>query len=130
MISYVHPFVAALVLTLLCYVASLAIRSRNDRRSAPALLRRHAHLAHWTYGLMVATWAGGLLTMWWFRPDRALASSGHFRGGVAMVVLLSVSAFSSRWMERPAVRSLHPWFGATALLVAAAQVFLGLQIMR
>ncbi|MBI5506781.1 MAG: DUF4079 family protein [Deltaproteobacteria bacterium] len=130
MLSYVHPLVAALVLALLGYVASLAIRSRNDRRAAPALLRQHARLAHWTYALVLATWAGGLLTMWWFRPERALAASGHFRGGVAMVVLLSASAFSSRWMESPAVRSLHPWFGATALLVAAAQVFLGLQIMR
>jgi len=130
MLSYLHPFLAALVLGLFGYVASLAIRSRNDRRNAASLLRLHARLAPWIYALVLVTWPGGLSTMWWLRPDRVLASSAHFCGGVALVVLLSASALSSRWMDRPAVRSLHPWCGAVALLVAVAQVFLGLQIMR
>ncbi len=130
MFSYIHPILAAAVLALFGYVASLGIRSRNDRRGAAGLLRSHARIAPWMYGLVLATWVAGLATTWWFRPERALAASGHFRAAVALAILLSASALSSRWMRHPAVRSLHPWFGAIALLVAAAQVFLGLQIMR
>jgi hypothetical protein len=127
-LPYIHPATAALVVALLGYVGSLGLRARNDRRQARVLLARHARLAPWAYGLVLASWAGGFLSTWLLRHDLELATSTHFRIGVAIVIALSGGALTSRWMRHPQVRALHPWFGAAALLLAAAQIFFGLQI--
>jgi len=128
MLTYVHPLTAAVVLLLTAYVAALGIRARNDRRRARELLRRHAALAPWAYGLIVASWIAGVGTTWLLRPELDLGESQHFRVGLALVAALTASTVSSRWMRRPAVRSIHPWFGVAAVLLAAAQIFFGLQI--
>ena len=47
---------------------------------------------------------------------------------LAILLALSAGAVTSRWMQRPQIRALHPWFGAAAMLLAAAQVFFGLQL--
>lgn len=127
-LPYIHPATGALVVALLGYVGSLGLRARNDRRQARALLARHARLAPWAYGLVLASWAGGFLSTWLLRHDLELATSTHFRIGVAIVIALSGGALTSRWMRHPQARALHPWFGAAALLLAAAQIFFGLQI--
>jgi Protein of unknown function (DUF4079) len=127
-LPYVHPVTAALVIALLAYVGSLGLRARNDRRHARELLGRHAQLAPIMYGLILASWAGGFLSTWLLRHDLQLAASPHFRIGTLIVVALSGGALTSRWMKHPQVRALHPWLGAAALLLAAAQIFFGLQI--
>ena len=128
MLAYVHPVTAAFSVALLGYVGSLGLRARTDRRQARRHLARHARLAPIAYGLILATWVGGVFSTWWLRHDLEVAASPHFRIGVAIVVTLSGGALTSRWMQRPSVRAIHPWFGAAALLLAAAQVFFGLQI--
>jgi hypothetical protein len=127
-LAFVHPVVAGLAILVLGYVGSLGLRARSDRRRARAHLMRHARLAPVMYALVLATWAGGLLSTWLLRRDLEPAASPHFRIGVAVVFALSGSALTSRWMGRPAMRAVHPWFGAAAMLLAAAQVFFGLQI--
>lgn len=128
MLTYLHPLTAASILALTVYVASIGIRSRNDRRRARELLQRHARLAPWAYGLILFSWLGGVATTWALRPELELGESQHFRVGIALVAALTASAVSSRWIRYPAVRALHPWFGVAAMLLAAAQVFFGLQI--
>ena len=128
MLAYVHPVTAALIIALLAYVGSLGLRARNDRRQARVLLQRHARLAPLMYGLVLVSWLGGFLSTWLLRHDLDLAASTHFRIGGAIVVALSGGALTSRWMTRPQIRALHPWFGAAAMLLAAAQIFFGLQI--
>jgi len=127
-LAYVHPVTAGLTVALLVYVGSLGLRARNDRRYGRQLLARHARLAPLMYALALASWAGGVLSTWLLRHDLELTASAHFRIGCALLSALSAGAVSSRWMRRPAVRFLHPWFGAAAMLLAAAQVFFGLQI--
>jgi hypothetical protein len=129
-LAYVHPIIAALTVALLGYVGSLGLRTRSDRRHAYQLRARHARLAPVMYGLALVSWAGGVVSTWLLRPDLELAESAHFRIGVALVLTLSCGALSSRWMGRTAIRTVHPWFGAAAMLLAAAQVFFGLQITR
>jgi hypothetical protein len=129
MLSYLHPIAAALVLAFLVHIAWLAVRARQDRRRRGALLLRHARLAPWAFALVVVSWVAGLATTWATRPAAELAASGHFRIGALLVALLGAGFATSRWMQVPAVRQLHPWLGAAALLVAAAQVFFGLQIL-
>lgn len=129
MLSYIHPVLAALVLSFLGYVASLAVRSRSDRRHRDELLGRHARLAPWMYAAVLASGAGGLVTTWLERPWKELATSGHFRVGVPLVLVLTASAVSSRWIDNPRVRALHPWFGVAAILLAAGQIFFGLQLL-
>jgi hypothetical protein len=127
-LAYAHPVAAGLTVALLVYVGSLGLRARNDRRHGAHLLARHARLAPLMYGLALATWAAGILSTWLLRRDLNVATSAHFRIGMTMVVALSAGAVSARWMNRAAVRTLHPWFGAAAILLAAAQVFFGLQL--
>ncbi len=128
MLAYVHPVTAGLTAVFLAYVGALGLRARNDRRRGQQLLARHAQLGPWMYGLALASWAAGVVSTWRLRHDLELAASAHFRIGTALVIALSAGALSSRWMRRASVRALHPWFGAAAMLLAAAQVFFGLQI--
>ena len=129
MLAYVHPAFAVLVLALLAHVASLGVRARNDRRNRLTYLSRHARLAPWVYAGVALSWIGGLTSKWWLRPPAELATSGHFKIGIALVAVLSLSALTSRRMDRPLVRSVHPWFGVLGLLLAAAQVFFGMQLL-
>jgi hypothetical protein len=128
LLTYLHPLTAALILLLTVYVAWLGIRSRNDRRNAKELLRRHRRLAPSAYALILISWLAGVATTWALRPELALGESQHFRVGLALVAVLTASAISSRWMRHAPVRTIHPWFGVAAMLLAAAQVFFGLQI--
>jgi len=127
--AYLHPVLSALVLGLLAYVASLGARARNDRRRRAEALAMHRRVAPWMYVLFVASWFGGLASTWLLRPEVDVAAGWHFRLGVAMVVLLTGSAVSSRWMSEKAVRALHPWFGVAAMLVSAGQIFFGLRFL-
>jgi len=127
-LAYVHPVVGGLTLALLGYVGSLGLRARNDRRHARQLLQRHAALAPYMYALILVSWVVGLSSTWWLRHDLELGTSTHLRIGVALVVALSGGALTSRFMHRPELRAAHPWFGIAAMLLAAAQVFFGLQI--
>ena len=60
MLAYAHPLAAALVLGLLAWTASLAIRARQDRRRRADLLALHARVAPWAYAAMVASAVGDL----------------------------------------------------------------------
>jgi hypothetical protein len=133
MLAYIHPGAGGLIILLLFYVGSLGLRARNDRRRARQLLAQHARLAPWMFGFIIASSIGGFVSTWWLRHDLELGASPHLRIGVALLLALSGSALTSRALcrpqvRRPQVRAIHPWFGAAAMLLAAAQVFFGLQI--
>jgi hypothetical protein len=126
--AYVHPCVGGAVVLLLVYTASLGLRARNERRLRTRLLAQHARLGPLVLALVLATWLSGLLSTWLARPDLELGASTHTRTGVALLAALCGSAVTARWLHRPLVRSVHPWWGGVAVLLAAAQVFFGLQI--
>lgn len=128
LLPYVHPIAAGLSTLLLFYVGSLGLRARNDRRRAAQLLRQHARLTTPVLWLIVISWVGGLLSTWLLRRDLDLAASAHIRIGSALLLALFASAVTARRMSQAQIRSIHPWFGIAALLLAAAQVFFGLQI--
>lgn len=128
MLAYVHPIAAGLTVVLLAYVGSLGLRARNNRRYARAYLTRHGRLGPIMYALVLVSWISGVLSTWLVRNDLEVAASPHFRIGGALVLALSASWVTSRWMHRAEIRWLHPWLGASAMLLAAAQVFFGLQI--
>ena len=128
MLAYLHPVVGGLAILLLFYVGSLALRARTDRRRARQLLAQHARLAPWMYGVIIVSWLGGFVSTWLLRHDLELGGSTHLRVGVALLLALSAGLVTSRRMQRAEVRIVHPWLGAAAMLLAAAQVFFGLQI--
>lgn len=127
-LAYLHPLFGGLTLGLLGYVGSLGLRARSDRRRARLYLPRHVRIAPTMYGLAIVNWLGGFASTWLLRQDLDLGASTHLRIGAALVLALSGGALTSRWMHRPAARAVHPWCGAAAMLLAAAQVFFGLQI--
>lgn len=130
MLADLHPVAGALTIALLAYVGSLGLRARSDRRRAAQHLARHARLAPIMYALVLTSWVAGLVSTWLLRRDLELAASMHLRSGVGLVLVLSGGALTSRWMQHPPIRAVHPWFGIAAMLLAAAHVFFGLQITR
>ncbi len=127
--AYLHPLAGAALLLLLVYVGWLGFTARSRPRRRAELLARHARLAPWVYAGVLAVWCFGAFSSAFLRADLALAQSLHVRLGCASAALLTASALSAQWMSRSALaRDLHPWFGAGALLLAAAQAVTGLRI--
>ena len=129
MLVYIHPVIAALALAFLAHTASFAVRARNNRRYRSLFLVRHSYIAPTMYVSVLVAWASGLISTWTLRPPEEFAASGHFKVGSAFLVVLTLSAISSRFIDSPLVRAIHPWIGALALLLAAAQAFFGLQLL-
>jgi hypothetical protein len=129
--EYVHPILGSTVLALLVYVASLGLRLRTARRGQAELAARHAQLAPWAYAGVLVSWAGGLLSSWLLRDDLEVATTFHLRIGLLIAVLLTGSALTARWLTRGnnTAREIHPWLGAVAALLAAAQAVTGLRIL-
>jgi len=127
----VHPLAALASVALAGYVAALGLSSRRARPGAARARARHAALAPWVYALVIATWVGGLASVWAFRPELEITESGHFTVGSVIVALFSAAAALSRRVPTDArARTVHPIVGATALVLCGFQVFLGLQLLR
>jgi len=127
-LAFVHPVAALAVAGLLAYVASLGLRSRN--RADAHLRPRHARLAPYAFGLVAANAAGGAFSAWWLRPDLPLGSTAHFRVAIAILALLSATAWLSRRVPRDELaRTLHPLLGLLALLLVVLQVFFGMGLL-
>jgi hypothetical protein len=131
MLAYAHPLTAGAAIVLLAYMGLLGLQQRTKPRQAAALAARHARLAPWAYGAVVAVWAAGAASTYWLRPDLEPGASLHWRIGALTVALLTGSTVTARAMRRtrPHWREWHPWFGAAALLLAAAQAVTGLQLL-
>jgi uncharacterized membrane protein YkvI len=128
LIAFLHPILALVVLAFMTYVASLGLRSRE--RTERHLRPKHARLAAYAYGLMLVNLAAGVLSTRYLRPDLTLASSMHFRVGLLVVALLSVTALLSRRIAASdTARALHPILGLLALVLAGLQVFFGMPLL-
>ena len=130
-LQYVHPVLGVVSLAALVSAGILGLRSRTQLRQRRDLLARHAWLAPLAFTLVGVSWVSGALSSFYLRGDLDFAASLHFRTGTLIVVLMATSAVTSRAMRRgnPSARDLHPWLGAAALLLAAAQAVTGLRIM-
>ncbi|MEO2167621.1 MAG: DUF4079 family protein [bacterium] len=128
-LAFVHPLIGLVALVLLFRAASLGLRSR-ERRGAP-LRAQHAKAAPRALAATFLAFAMGLISTILWRPDLEIAGGWHFRTGVAIVLLLGAGALLSRHIhDNERARRIHPLLGATALLLAALQVFLGLPLLR
>jgi hypothetical protein len=127
---WIHPIAALVTTALALHGASLALRGRRlGPRGGPSL-RRHRRLMPWVLGLVVANFVGGLASAWLWRDPEDLAASGHYGVGIVVVLLFAVAgAIGLRIDRTPALRAVHPWIGAAALLASGVQIFLGLQIV-
>jgi uncharacterized membrane protein len=128
---WAHPALGAAVLALLCFTGWLGLASRGRQSRHAALRVRHARLAPITYVAVAASWLAGWVSARLLRPELGDASALHMQSGTLILALLSASALLARWMARgsPAAREIHPWLGAGALLLAAAQAMTGLRIL-
>jgi hypothetical protein len=128
--AYLHPIAGAIVLVLLVYVASLGLRLRTRPRARKDIAARHARLGRVVFTLVVVLWLSGVASTVWLRDDLSAATSFHFRIGTGIALLLAGSGYTSRLIEQGSVpaRTIHPWLGAAAALLAAAQAVTGLRI--
>jgi hypothetical protein len=130
-LPFFHPITGGLVVVLLVSTGVMGLRLRGLRprdRGLPAA--RHARAGRILFGLILASWAIGFLSTVLLRPDLAPASTLHFRIGSIVTLLASGSWFTSRAILQGSsiAREWHPWLGATALVLAAAQTVTGLQL--
>ncbi|HZR80244.1 MAG TPA: DUF4079 family protein [Candidatus Binatia bacterium] len=126
--AFLHPATAVLAIALLAYTASLGLRSRE--RGGAALRPRHARLAPWAYGVMLANGVFGALSTVAWRGDLELGAGWHFRLAVAIALVLTAAALLSRRIaESERARRLHPALGMAALLLSALQAFFGLGLL-
>jgi len=129
-VIYAHPALGLVAVALVVRAAFLGLRSRQRDRHAGEYRAQHRALTPWAYVLVLVSWLGGLATVRFAREDMELAASGHFQAGSAVVTLLTAAALLSRWIGvDDRARRVHPWVGAAAALLAAVQVFLGLQLV-
>lgn len=130
MIAYLHPIAGGLVLLLLVYAASLGLRLRTHPRERARVGPLHARLGRAVLTLVLAMWISGLASTVWLRDDLQAGASFHFRIGSAIALLLVGSWLTARALERGSLqaRAIHPWLGAAAALLAAAQAVTGLRI--
>lgn len=128
--AYLHPVAGGLVLLLLVYAASLGLRMRTRPRERARVGPRHARIGRAVMLLVVLIWLSGVASTVWLRDDLPPGSSFHFRIGSAMTLLLMGSWLTARAIEHGNARSraIHPWLGAAAVLLAAAQAVTGLRI--
>lgn len=110
------------------YTGGIGLRSRTDPRHRRALLARHARLGPLLFVLMLASWLGGVASTWLGRSNLEIFRTTHFRMGTVLIVAVTGAYLTSRRMHLPSLRAAHPWLGAAAMLLAAAQAFFGLQI--
>ena len=96
LLGWAHPAAAAATILLAARGASLGLRGRPGHPRAERHRARHTALMPWVYGLVVASWAGGLASVWTLRDDLTPAASGHFAVGTAIVVLFTAAALVSR----------------------------------
>ena len=130
MVAYLHPVVGLAAIALAAWTAGLGLRARSRRPGADAARARHAGIGPWLYGIFLFDWAAGLATVRWGRQNIEEAASGHFALGTIIVLLLTAAALVSRRVPTdPRARAIHPLLGATALLLCALQVLLGLQLL-
>ncbi|HWP66545.1 MAG TPA: DUF4079 family protein [Candidatus Limnocylindria bacterium] len=128
-VPWLHP---ALGLAAVWQLVRAARRGLDVRRRVqPTRGLPHPVLARRAWWFVAGNWVLGLLTVRFFRPELDLAASTHFQAGTAVLVLLTLAGLVSRRIDAdPRLRRLHPAIGAAALLLAAVQVFLGLQLTR
>ena len=126
-----HPLLGGLAVALLARAAGHAVRVRRGGHGARAARARHRAWAAVALGAVAAAWVSGVAAVWLFHEELHATASGHFQVGSAVLGLLGANALLSRRLPGDATaRAVHPWIGATALLLAGLQVFLGLQLLR
>lgn len=119
------------MLALLVYLGALGLSSRTGRRGATRNRSRHTRWTPFMYAAVLFTWATGAGSTWLGRADLVFSASLHFRTGALLVAMLTGSAVTAWLMARGrhGARDWHPWFGAAALLLAAAHAVAGLRLM-
>ena len=128
--AYVPPIVGACVVALAAFLASRGLVARQGGRNASAARRWHRTLGPWVLGLMWASALGGTASTALFRPDLKLGETWHLVLGWGAVLVMSGAALSTRaFTRRPGIRSVHPWIGIAALLLALAQALTGIELL-
>lgn len=127
---YAHPIFGTGVVLAVWVLGTLGLRTRTWPRHRAELLRRHALLGPWVCCGVLLAQASGLVVVWVARGDLSPATSVHFRTGSVLAIAMIVLFASRAWMHHAWVRTLHPWVGALAMLMAAGHMFFGLQLTR
>ena len=129
--GWTHPVLGLVAVALVVLAASRAARVRQGGPGAAPARARHRRLAPRALAAVVVAWCTGLLAVRLLHDEIDPATSGHFRAGSVVLLLLVVNALlARRFRDDARARLLHPWIGAAAVLATALQIFLGMQLLR
>jgi hypothetical protein len=137
MLLWIHPIIQSLTIILALYVLWLGLSrlaSRHLGKKAVFRWDRHVRLGR----LVVAVWAlGGLggLIMTYITYGKIFTESLHFRIGIAILFLLSVTWLTGTRMDRRRGQSdilpvIHLANNVLLLILIAIQLFTGLGIVQ
>jgi len=128
--AYVHPIFGAVTVLLFFWVTTLGFRGRHRKPYARQARYLHGRLAWLTWYLVLFSVFGGTLSTALLRSDLHVATSWHFRVGWVLAGIMCVLAWTSRRFQRqPATRSVHPWLGIAALIIAPLLGALGFEML-
>jgi hypothetical protein len=137
MLLWIHPIIQSLTIILALYVLWLGLSrlaSRHLGKKTVFRWDRHVRLGR----LVVAVWAlGGLggLIMTYITYGKIFTESLHFRIGIAILFLLSVTWLTGTRMDRRRGQSdilpvIHLANNVLLLILIAIQLFTGLGIVQ
>jgi hypothetical protein len=127
---WLHPLLALATVALAARQASLGLRIRRRVRGAAGAAARHRAAGPVVYALVLFNWLAGAASLRWLRPEYEPGASAHFATANLLCAVFTATTLLAWRIDRaPWARRWHPVAGASALLLAAVQVFLGLQLL-
>ena len=127
---FLHPLIGAVTILLAVWVMARGLAARRGGRGATAARRFHKRWSPWAFGAMLLSGLTGTASTVWLRPDLTLGETNHLVVGWTAIGLMAAGGLLTRAFTRnPGLRSVHPWIGVAAVVLALAQGVIGIQLL-
>ena len=128
--AFLHPVLGALTIVFSVWIMARGLTARQGGKSATNARRFHKRWAPWAFCAMLASGLTGTASTLLLRPDLTLGETNHLVVGWTAIGLMGAGGLLTRAFTRnPWLRSVHPWIGVAAVLLALAQGVIGIQLL-
>jgi hypothetical protein len=128
--AFVHPAIGALTILFSAWIMTRGLVARQGVKESTKARRFHKKWAPWAFAGMVLSGITGLLSTLLLRPDLTLGETWHLVLGLTSIGLMGAAGLLTRSFTRdPRLRTVHPWIGVAAVVVAAVQGIVGIELL-
>lgn len=128
--ALLHPVLGALTIAFSVWIMARGLTARQGGKSATRARRFHKRWAPWAFVAMVLSGLTGMASTVWLRPDLELGETRHLVVGWTAIGLMGAGGLLTRAFTRnPSLRSIHPWIGIAAVVLALVQGVLGIELL-